>query len=92
MMNLRHRSHRSDRGIRALSGCIPGRTGIAQERRLDARLLIPLDRLADAAARTADPAELARRLRVDEALLRERLAHLHPAERAQLRRAVASAA
>lgn len=51
-----------------------------------AHLLIPLDRLADALSWAHDHAEAADELWVDEAMLRTRLDHLHPSERAYLHR------
>ena len=60
-----------------------------QERRCEqetARLLIPLDRLADALAWSVDRHEVAEELWVDVETLDTRLKHLHPAERGYLRR------
>lgn len=54
--------------------------------RAAARKLIGLDALADALAWAHSLAEAAEELWVDEALLRCRLGHLHPAERAWLGR------
>lgn len=54
-----------------------------------ARRLIPLDRLIDAAVWAHGVEELAEELWVDVATLRCRLDHLHPSERAAIRRALA---
>lgn len=51
-----------------------------------AHLLIPLDALTDALRWAHNLAELADELWVDEATVRTRLDHLHPSERAWLRR------
>lgn len=51
-----------------------------------ARRLIPIDELASALAWTRNVDELAEELWVDAALVRCRMAHLHPSERHYLRR------
>ncbi len=60
-----------------------------QVRRLTARRLISLERLADAMAWTTDTWELAETLWVDTDTVQARLEHLHPAEVHHLRRATA---
>lgn len=56
---------------------------------LAARILIPLDALVGAVLWTRNLDELAEELWVDVPLLRCRLAHLHPSERATLKAAFA---
>lgn len=56
-----------------------------QVRRISARRLIPLERLADALAWTQNTAEAAEELWVDIPTLEARLRGLHPAERAHLK-------
>ena len=60
----------------------------AAVRQATARALVPLDRLIDAAKWTIDLHEAADALWVTPAVLRTRIEHLHPSERAEIRRAL----